>query len=157
MDYVNDEVSKRYSSGRLVNVEQIVVEGNDLELADNSIDATLAILTWHDFYYEDKQYNWHKVDVALLLSKLCKAMKPGAVLGIIDHVAESGVDAEKAGKDLHRADPQRVKDDLEGSCFVLEAESMILHNPDDDTELVAMDPSVRGKTDRFILKYRRIR
>lgn len=155
MDYVKDEVTTRYADNRLANVELIVTEGNDIALAPKSIDATLAILTWHDFYYSEEQFNWPDVDEAGLISKLCMAMKPGAVLGIIDHIAAADVDAETAGKDLHRVDPQRVKDDFADSCFELEAEIMILRNPQDDVSKVAMDPAVRGKTDRFVYKFRR--
>lgn len=156
LDFVKDEVHQRYASNRLPNVQQLTIEADSLDLADGSIDATLAILTWHDFYYGDESFNWPDVDESKLVTALCKAMKPGAVLGIIDHVASAGSDARAAGQDLHRVDPQRIKDDLAGSCFVLEAEASFLRNPQDQLDKVAMDPAVRGKTDRVIYKYRRV-
>ena len=155
VNFVTDEITARYADNRLPNVEQIIIEADDLQLPDSNFDATLAILTWHDFYYGDASIGWPAVDELGLVSKLCKAMKPGAVLGIIDHVAEAGADPAKAGEDLHRVDPQRIKDDLAGSCFEMEAEALFLRNPQDQLSKVAMDPAVRGKTDRAILKYRR--
>lgn len=155
LDYVKDEISIRYANDRLPNVQQLIVEANEMELAEGSFDAALAILTWHDFYYGDNSNSWPDVDESRLIANLCKALKPGAVLGIIDHVASAGADAKAAGQDLHRADPQRIKDDLAGSCFVLEAEASFLRNPNDQLDLVAMDPAVRGKTDRVIYKYRK--
>ncbi|MDZ4729421.1 MAG: hypothetical protein SH820_05705 [Xanthomonadales bacterium] len=155
VDYVKDEITPRYADNRLPNVKQLIVEADGLQLADASFDTTLAILTWHDFYYGDATGGWPEVNEAGLVNKLCRAMKPGSVLGIIDHVAEAGADPERAAEDLHRVDPQRIKDDLAGSCFELEAEAQFLRNPDDQINKVAMDPAVRGKTDRVIFKYRR--
>jgi predicted methyltransferase len=155
VDYEKAAITTRYADNRLPNVQSLVVEANDLDLAENSFDAVLAILTWHDFYYTEESIGWPDIEESLLVDKLCKAMKPGAVLGIIDHVAAAGVQAETAGKELHRVDPQRIKDDLAGSCFVLEAEAGFLRNPGDQHDKVVMDPAVRGKTDRVVYRYRR--
>jgi predicted methyltransferase len=38
---------------------------------------------------------------------------------------------------------------------VLEAESNILRNPADDHSLLVFDPKIRGKTDRFVFKFRK--
>lgn len=155
LDFVQDEVAARFADDRLPNVQRLAVEANDFQLQENHFDATLAILTWHDFYYGDESINWPDVDESKLVNTLCKAMKPGAVLGIIDHVASAGADARTAGHELHRVDPQRIRDDLANSCFMLEDEASFLRNPQDPLDIVAMDPSVRGKTDRVIYKYRR--
>ncbi len=155
LEFVKDEVAARYADNRLPNVQQLTAEADDLDLQQGSLDAVLAILTWHDFYYGDESFGWPDVDESLLASKLCSAMKPGAVLGIIDHVARAGADAREAGQALHRVDPQRIQDDLANSCFVLEAEASFLRNPEDQLDKVAMEPAVRGKTDRVIYKYRR--
>ncbi len=155
IDYAKDEIASRYADNRLPNVEQLLTEANDLQLATASFDAVLAILTWHDFYYGDASFGWPDVNESTLVNTLCKAMKPGAVLGIIDHAAVAGADPRQAGHELHRVDPQRIKDDLAGSCFELVAEAQFLRNPEDQLGKAAMDPAVRGKTDRVIYKYRR--
>jgi predicted methyltransferase len=156
LDYLKDENTARYKDDRLHNVERLIVEADDLNLPDASIDATLAILTWHDFYYGgDGAGGWPAVDESALVDKLCKAMKPGAVLGIIDHVAPAGSDPAVSGEELHRVDPERIKADLSSSCFVLQGEAQFLRNPADPLDLVVMDPAIRGKSDRVVLKYRR--
>ncbi len=155
LDYLSDELNERYADNRLPNVQRVTAEGNRLKLDESSLDAVLAILTWHDFYYGDDSFGWPDVDESALVSKLCRAMKPGAVLGIIDHVAHVGAEPRAAGQELHRVDPQHIRDDLANSCFVLEAEAGFLRNPEDQRDKVAMDPAVRGKTDRVIYKYRR--
>jgi len=155
IDYANNEITTRYADDRLPNVEQVVAEADDLQLSDASFDAVLAMLTWHDFYYADATFNWKEVNEVALVNKLCKAMKPGAVLGIIDHVAVAGADPRQTGQELHRVDPQNIKDDLDGSCFEFVAEAKFLRNPADQLDKVVMDPEVRGKTDQVIYKYRR--
>lgn len=144
---------KRYVDGRLAHTETIIAEADDLVLEENSLDAALMVLTWHDFLYEDMENGWNAIDETLLMHKLCKAMKPGAVLGLIDHVANSGGDPTQVAKDLHRIDPQVVRDTFAKSCFKLKAEAGFLHNGTDDHTLVMYDKSIRGKTDRFVFKF----
>ena len=144
---------KRYVDGRLAQTETIIAEAGDLVLEENSLDAALLVLTWHDFLYEDAENGWNAIDESLLIDKLCKAMKPGAVMGLIDHVANSGGDPARVAKDLHRIDPQVVRDTFAKSCFKLKAEAAFLHNNEDDHTLVMHDKTIRGKTDRFVFKF----
>ena len=58
---------------------------------------------------------------------------------------------------LHRIDPEVVKADFKRAGFVLEAESDLYRNPADDRSLLVFDPKIRGKTDRFVLKFRKPR
>ena len=83
------------------------------------------------------------------------ALKPGAVLGITDHVAASGSDPASTAQTLHRADPQRIRNDLEGTCFEFEGELEILRNPGDSLDQPMYAEGVRGRTDRVVYKYRR--
>jgi len=143
----------RYLDDRLPNTDTIVAEADDIELEDNSLDAALMVLTWHDFMYEDPDNGWQAIDEGLLLDKLCRAIKPGGVLGLIDHVADSGGDTADVARTLHRIDPQAVRDSFANSCFTLDAEAGFLRNPEDDHTLTIFDPSVRGKTDRFVFRF----
>jgi len=144
---------QRYLDGRLAQTSTIIVEANDLELEENSLDAAILVLTWHDFQFDDTENGWLDIDENLLLEKLCRAMKPGAVLGLIDHVANSGGDTAEVAQKLHRIDPQVVRDGFADSCFTLEAEAEFLHNSEDDHTLAVFDPSIRGKSDRFVFRY----
>ena len=144
---------KRYVDGRLAQAETIIAEADDLELKENSLDAAMLVLTWHDFLYADEKGGWHAINEALLIDKLCKAMKPGGVLGLIDHAANSGGEPEQVAKDLHRIDPQVVRDAFAKSCFSLDAEAEFLRNSNDDHTLAVFDKSIRGKTDRFVFRF----
>lgn len=155
VEYTKDTLALRYVGGRLSNVEILTVEADDLELPEATFDAALAMLTWHDFYYLDLENGWQSIDEQALIMKLCKALKPGAVLGITDHVAASGSDPDDSAQNLHRIDPERIKKDLSGSCFAFEGEIQILRNPDDDHTQPMFAEGVRGRTDRVVYKFRR--
>lgn len=144
---------RRYIDGRLAQAKPVITEADDLELEENSLDAAMLVLTWHDFLYADAETGWNSINQNLLVNKLCTAMKPGGVLGLIDHAANSGGDPVQVAKDLHRIDPQVVRDTFAKSCFNLEAEAEFLRSGSDDHTLVVFDKSIRGKTDRFVFKF----
>jgi len=153
--YASDDLKGRYADNRLPNVEQVTAEADQLELPENTFDAAVAMLTWHDFYYMDEENGWPAIDETALVGKLCKALKPGAVLGITDHVAAAGSDPDETAQALHRIDPQRIRDGLSGTCFAYEGEIEVLRNPQDDISQPMFAQGVRGRTDRIVYKFRR--
>ena len=153
--YAKDEISERYADDRLANVDQITSEADDLSLPADTFDAALAMLTWHDFYYLDEENGWPAIDTPALITKLCSALKPGAILGVSDHVASTGSEASESGQELHRIDPERIKADLSGSCFEFQGEISALRNPGDDHSKLVFADGIRGKTDRVVYKFQR--
>jgi predicted methyltransferase len=153
--YVGDALAERYRDERLPNVEQIIVEADALAFPPASFDAALALLTWHDFYFSDPENGWPAVDRPALLDTLCAALKPGAVLGVSDHVAEAGSNPALSGERLHRIDPALLRSDIEGDCFEYEGELQVLRNPSDDHLSSVFDESVRGRSDRVVYRFRR--
>jgi predicted methyltransferase len=119
-------------------------------------DFMLINLDYHDVYWESAKYGIVKMDPDQWLKAVYDAMKPGAVVGVIDHVALPG-DTRATVEKLHRIDPATVKADFKRAGFKLEAESQMLRNPADDHSLNVFDPKIRGKTDRFVLKFRKPR
>jgi predicted methyltransferase len=153
LDYVDEAIEKRQAGGRLAQSKSLISEVDDLQFEAGSLDAALFVLTWHDFLFADPANGWPAIDRQMLLDKLCVAMKPGAVLGLVDHAANPGGEAADIAKTLHRVDPQLVKSDFARSCFTLEAEAEFLQNADDDHTLSVFDPAIRGKTDRFVYRF----
>ncbi len=153
LNFVGPQLEQRFADGRLKNSEQVIAGADELTLEDDSLDGALMILAYHDFFYGSEQYGWKDADETVFLESLCKAMKPGAVLGVADHVADSGGDVTNVALTLHRVDPQRVISDMTGACFDLEAESNLLRNTTDDQSTPAINPDMRGKTDRFLYKF----
>jgi predicted methyltransferase len=152
--FAKDSLAGRYDGDRLANVERVIVEADALELQSGAFDAALALLTWHDFYYLDEASGWPAIDEAALVRKLCDALKPGAVLGVTDHVAVAGSQPTESAQALHRIDPQRIRDDLAG-CFEFEGEISALRNPADDHTQPVFAEGIRGRTDRVVYKFRR--
>ena len=117
-------------------------------------DFMLINLDYHDVYWEDAKRGIVRMDPDQWLKTVYAAMKPGAVVGIIDHAGKPG-DTRETVQKLHRIDPAVVKADFKRAGFRLEAESDMLRNPADDHSLNVFDPKIRGRTDRFVLKFRK--
>ena len=56
---------------------------------------------------------------------------------------------------LHRIEETAVKEELTKAGFGPEAESDVLRNPDDPRTANVFAPSIRGKTDQFMLRFRK--
>lgn len=84
------------------------------------------------------------------------ALKPGGVYVIIDHAANAGAavetDAETA---LHRIDPAIVRAEVEAAGFVFDGESDVLRNAADAHTTNVFDPAIRGRTDQFMMRFRK--
>ena len=82
------------------------------------------------------------------------ALKPGGVYVVLDHVAASG-SGLAATKTLHRIDPAAVKAEVVAAGFTYEGESTALRNTADPHTAGVFDPSVKGRTDQFVYKFRK--
>jgi predicted methyltransferase len=58
-------------------------------------------------------------------------------------------------KALHRIDIETVKKELTAAGFVLEASSELLRQPADPRTASVFDASIKGRTDQFVLKFRK--
>ncbi len=141
----NQQMTDRLAMNRLPNVTRFHKEIGPLGLA-SEIDVITIVLNYHDLYstrsLEERQE---------FLAELRKALKSGGVLGIIDSQATPG----EHDPSLHRINSEIVKKELAEAGFVLVEDSAVLANANDDYSLNVFVPSVRGKTDRFVLKFRK--
>ena len=127
------------------------------ELPKNYADFVMLNLNYHDTYWQSEKYKIRRMEPAAFLKTVYDAMKPGGVIGVIDHAASAGGDTRDVVEKLHRIDPAVVKADFERAGFVLAGSSDILRNSGDDHSLLVFDPKIRGKTDRFIFKFKKPR
>ncbi len=152
LGFVGDEFKARHAEGRLPNVEVLMAENNELELEADSLDAVMLVLSFHDLYYANPDRGWPQIDDGAFLAELYRGLRPGGVVGIVDHAAVPGSSRETGGT-VHRIDPAIVQQEMELAGFVLEATSDILRNPDDDHTKSVFEADIRGKTDRFVMRW----
>lgn len=119
-----------------------------------SFDFAIMNTTYHDLYTQSEKMKIPRMNPDDFVRALYAAMKPGGVVGVIDHVASPG-DTRAIAESLHRIDPAVVRADFERAGFVTEGESEVLRNAEDDHSKMVFDPAIRGKTDRFLLKFRK--
>lgn len=119
-----------------------------------SFDFTLISLNYHDLYWQSEKFGIPFTDPAAFVKALYAATRPGGIVGVIDHVGPAG-DTRAIVDRLHRIDPAVVKADFTTAGFVLDGESPLLANPQDDHSKNVFDPAIRGKTDRFLFRFRK--
>jgi len=154
LGFAGEEHTNRHLDNRLPNTEVLLAENNELALEADSIDAATIILNYHDLYWSSEEFGWEQIDVPAFLAELYKGIRPGGTLGIVDHQAVSGSPAE-TGSTLHRIDSAIVIAELGGVGFVLDGESNALANAEDDHTKGVFDPEIRGRTDRYVLRFRK--
>ena len=126
-------------------------------LPKNRFDFVMLNLNYHDTYWKSDKYKIPEMSPAAFLKAVYSSMKPGGVIGVIDHIANPNKDTRTTVEKYHRIDPNVVKADFKRAGFVLVGSSDILRNPGDTHEVPVFDESVRGKTDRFIFKFKKPR
>jgi predicted methyltransferase len=84
------------------------------------------------------------------------ALKPGGLYVIIDHSAIDGspvqTDAESTN---HRIDQATVRREVEAAGFVFDGEANFLRNPEDPRTASVFDEAIRGRTDQFVMRFRK--
>jgi predicted methyltransferase len=105
------------------------------------------------FYHDMHNPAYGGPDIVPVNQSVFKALKPGGVYLIVDHSAPgTGIAATNT---LHRIDMAAVKTEVEAAGFKLEKTSDVLANPADPHTANVFDPSIRGKTDQFVLVFRK--
>jgi predicted methyltransferase len=143
--------------GRLRNVEHRTVDFEHLDLASRSVDAVLMIKVYHDLYWvdADAKDHWPKFNVDRVLREVSRVLKTGGVLVLEDHSAKPGTGAS-AAQDLHRIDEAYTVAEFERHGFKLIGKSDALRRADDPREQITYKGPMVGKTDRFVLVFRKV-
>jgi predicted methyltransferase len=144
----------RLASGRLGPVEHETLDLNHMNLAPRSLDAVFLIKVYHDLYWVDSDGAWPKIDTSAVLDQLARALKPGGILLLVDHSAKAG-SGNTVASTLHRIDERYAIKDFESHGFKVVGKSDLLRRPDDTREQVSFRGPMLGKTDRFVLVFRK--
>ena len=120
-------------------------------LAPVPVDVVWTTLNYHDF----KNAKRDNGDAAGLYNKAAfAALKPGGVYLINDHYAATGAGASQTAT-LHRIEDKIVISEVEAAGFKLQARSDMLRHAADDHTIKVLETGIRGKTDQFVLRFRK--
>ncbi len=137
-------IAARLENNRLPNVVRL---DGDLPGAAgaNSVDAAVTAMNLHDLYNRNPQ------SAQTFVKSVFDTLKPGGLFAVIDHVGVAGADNNR----LHRMTKQQAIDVSKAAGFVIESENNIYAHPADDHTKAVFDPTLRGKTDQFVLLLRK--
>lgn len=133
------------------NIRVVEADLADLTLAANQFDLVLLAKVYHDAYY---QANGWQLQAEPLFNLIHRLLKPQGILAVIDHHAAPESGASHA-QTLHRIEDQFAIQDISQRGFTLLAQSDLLFNAHDDLQRSVFHPSVRGRTSRFLLTFRK--
>lgn len=152
--FYKEQLDARLKDNRLPNVTVSWSTFDKLDAADGSVD----VVTWyqgpHELWCKAACGNVPMGDATAAFAEIARVLKPGGYFVVMDHVAPAGT-ANTSGNDTHRIDPALVKPMIEAAGLTLEEESALLANPADDYTKGVFDPSVQGKTDQFLIRYKK--
>ena len=83
-----------------------------------------------------------------------RLLRKGGTYVVIDHADKPG-SGMSGTETTHRIDPAAVRRQIEATGFRFVGASKVLANPADDHSKNVFDPAVRGRTDQFVLKFRK--
>ncbi len=118
--------------------------------APEALDAVWTSQNYHDLH--NKMFG--PADMAAVNKAVFAALKSGGVYVVLDHSATAG-SGFSATETLHRVDAEAVKAEVMAAGFKFDGQSDALKNPADDRTGKVFDAGMRGKSDQFVLKFRK--
>jgi predicted methyltransferase len=115
--------------------------------------ANIVDVAWTSQNYHDL-HNVPGLDVVAFNKVIYASMRPGGVYVVLDHSAPAGSGLTDTNT-LHRIDAAIVRKEVEAAGFKFDGESTVLANPADPRTVKVFDPSIRGHTDQFVLRFRK--
>jgi predicted methyltransferase len=137
LDAIN-ALAKQYG-----NIEVVVVDYAETKLAE-PVDLVWTTENYHDLA---------NADVAVVNKWVFGALKPGGIYFVEDHSAPGT--GTSVTSTLHRIDPAAVKQQVTAAGLTFEAESNLLHNPNDTHTTGPRE--VQPTSDKFALRFRKPR
>jgi predicted methyltransferase len=111
------------------------------------VDIVWTTLNYHDF--KNTAGLAERINNAAFAS-----LKPGGVYLVVDHEAAAGAGATVTNS-LHRIESAAVIADVQAAGFRLDGQSDLLRHPADDHSQKVFETGVRGKTDQFVLRFKK--
>jgi predicted methyltransferase len=118
------------------------------------VPEQVDIVWTSDNYHDLHDPFFAPADLSVINKQIFAALKHGGTFMVVDHAAPDGSGLSDTDT-LHRIDEAVVKKEVEAAGFKLVAESSVLRNKGDDRTTKVFDSAIRGKTDQFVLKFRK--
>ncbi len=151
--FFGEGVTQRLAGNRLPNVRLSKTNFDALDAADNSVDMVTWILGPHELWFEPAE-NVTLGDPAGSFAEIARVLTPGGVFLAVDHNAETSAGPEVGGT-LHRIGDGIVSR-MARAAGLSESRSSNLHvNADDPLNNSVFDPSIQGRTNKFVILYRK--
>ncbi|MDB5475500.1 MAG: methyltransferase [Phenylobacterium sp.] len=132
-------------AGAYPNVTPISSPFSELKLPEK-LDLVLTVQNYHDLHLKPFPAD----NAARMNAEIYRALKPGGAFVVVDHVGPAG---EGVPDKLHRIDPAQVRKEVEAAGFKYAGSSDLLKDAADAHTANVFDPSIRGKTDQFAMKF----
>ena len=111
------------------------------------LDKIFNIMTYHDSV-------WTEANRDRMNTSVFNTLRDTGIYGILDHHARLG-----RGKDdcheIHRIEKEFVIDEVLRAGFILDKESNLLENPEDDLTSMVFEKGIRDQTSRFLLCFKK--
>lgn len=141
------ELAKTYTNVAFIQIEPGMVTPPE------PVDVVWTTQNYHDF----KNAKAGAKDLAVATNESAfRALKPGGIYLVGDHETAPGAGASQTST-LHRIEGAFVRQEVEQAGFKLEESSDLLRHPGDDHTLRVQESGIRGKTDQFLMRFRKPR
>lgn len=125
----------------------------DGSLAPEPVDLVWTTQNYHDFKNRPADATG-KDGAAKTNAAAFAVLKPSGIYLVGDHEAAPGAGTSVTNT-LHRIESAAVVREVEAAGFKLEGRSEALRHPADNHASQVFDSGIRGKTDQFVLKFRK--
>ena len=142
--YTVVDFSNCYTPPVPVPCERIAYHGGGL-------DVVFTAQNYHDLYITEYALG----NAAEINAAAFAALKPGGIYLVIDHSAVAGTPTETGSNGIHRIDQATVRSEIEAAGFVFDGEAEFLRNPEDPRTANVFDEAIRGRTDQFVMRFRK--
>ena len=149
-DSVQDD-RKMLAEGKWTNVSLDVQPFGTVKFA-RPLDLAWVTQNYHDLKIDKYGPNGKAVDTVAFERAVYDALKPGGIFFILDHQGAPGMSEADIAR-MHRINRDLVVKEVTSAGFKLAGEGNFLRRPADDHTKPIFDPSIRGHTDQYALKF----
>ena len=147
--YKDDQ--KMLAEGKWKNVSLDVQPFGTVKFA-KPLDLAWVTQNYHDLKIAKYGPGGQAVDTVAFDRAVFAALKPGGTFFILDHQGRAGMTEPDIAK-MHRINHDEVVKEVTSVGFKLAGEGTFLRRPGDDHTKPIFDPSIRGHTDQYALKF----